>query len=243
MIGLSKHRMPTEFRILVADTPRCIKLLKYIDMHIEDIVRSTHYFLDIVKVDSEALKSPDTSRALKGKGITGLPAMIAPNKKVIAGFDRIVNIFDRETTKRVGAGRSVVSDFGTNPDLAGFYAKEMFEVKNGVLEKRTDADGDRDRVGEGDVDIDQKLREYRAPSHRVVAPTQVGGQHGGDAPQRHGGERSALDDMMAEALRGGGPEDNVGPPTNMAERYGGGNGRQGGDADARMMQAYLDRIE
>lgn len=215
-----------EFRILVVDTPKCIKLLEYIDKHVEDIVRCTKYFVEVIKLDASDLDE-ETSKMLKSRGITGMPVLIAPNEKVIPGAARIMNVFDGQiTTSTPLSTRPFTADLGSNPELSNFYAKEMFTVKNGALEKRSDSD---DANGEGaDADIDRKMREYRTPAHHKSTVNDIGNPQGG---------RNALDNMLAEAL----DNDNVGPPQQkLSDRYG---VPAGGDVDTQMMNAWLNKTD
>lgn len=218
-----------EFKILVVDTPNCIKLLEYLDENIETIVRADGY-IEIIKVDLAAL-SDEKSAELKKKGITSMPVLIDPNNKIITGVARITHLFDKNFAIRVVNDRPITHDMGGNPGLSEFYAKEMFEVKNGVVEKRGDGDGD-DTAGEADTSIEAKIRAYQQPKHRAVqAPTSKLAEY----------EQNARTQARQEAPPDDDDHDNIGAP-NLADKYGVPKHKQS-SADDKMITALLNRLD
>lgn len=222
-----------KYRILVVDTPNCIKLLEYLDENIEFIVRADGY-IDIIKVDLAAL-SEEKSAELKKKGITSMPVLIDPNNKIITGVARITHLFDkRYMARQVGSERPITHDMGGNPGLAEFYAQEMFEVKNGVLEKREDGDGE-DTAGEGDNSLEAKIRAYQQPKHRQLKPTA-----GKLAEYEQNARMQAHQDEPQPQYTP--PDDNIGPPDDLADRYGVPKHKQT-SADDKMITALLNRLD
>jgi hypothetical protein len=211
-------RMPAEYKIIVTNSDPSIRLLKYINDQVEAIVRATGHFIRVEKIDRKDLDEEKLA-ALKKRGISALPVAVSPSGKVIPGTANVIKLFSGQIrSANPTKGGYVARDMGNDPQLADFYAREMFEIKGGVLEKRTDAE---DEMGDGSKDIEKKMREFRRPSH-YDAPGGGKKRHK-QAPK----EESSEEDEYSM-------EDNVAQPQTNEQLVSGGT-----DMDSRMMDAWL----
>lgn len=167
------------FKLVVQPTSNCVELLRYLDANIEAINRLG------VGVRVEKISKNDDENMveiMRKKGITRLPALIAPDGKLFIGSKQIQELFDRNlSTARNnnrmnpvgGAGRDsgdsrmgADSEDSTGSYLTDYYMREMYTgSKDGKLIPREDKEDDD---FEGNTsDIDKRLAEYRkhAPKH------------------------------------------------------------------------------
>ncbi len=201
-----------EYKIIVTDSDKCIKLLQFINDQIEAIVQSTGYFIKIEKIDRESLDG-ETLQALKKRGISALPVAVSPSGKVIPGAASVIKLFSGRIKTTSRQNGITTSDMGNDPQLADFYAKEMFEIKGGVVEKRTDPE---DEMGDGDKDIQRKMNNFKKPDHW--------NQEGGRTKQKR--RKPARSPSQSDESM----EDNIGHDEPAP----------GGDMDSQMMAAWLN---
>ena len=157
--------MVTTFKLIVGITDNSIDVLKYIKKHIKAIKRLNTR----VKMSKISTRHVDKSllEILKSKGITRLPALIAPDGKVFIGKKKIIELFD-SNLNRV-KNRELVQPARPergDSDLSNYWMKEMYSGRdnNGKLIPRNDPDEPQD---EG-KDINERMREYEGnvPTHR-----------------------------------------------------------------------------
>jgi hypothetical protein len=215
--------MPADYKIIVTNSDPSIRLLQYINDQIEAIVFATGCFVKIEKIDKKDLDDEKLA-ALKKRGISALPVAVSPSGKVIPGTASVIKLFSgkiRAATSGKGGddGGYVARDMGNDPQLSNFYAREMFEIKNGVLEKRTDAEDEMGDNAKGE--IEKKMRSFQRPSH-YDQPSGKSKHSKRPAPR----EESSEDEYSME--------ENVAQPHSNEHLQTGGT-----DMDSRMMDAWL----
>jgi hypothetical protein len=160
------------FKLIVTDdSENCIKLLKYFNAVIAD-VNKLGVYLKITKISADKCDQK-TVELLKKQGITRTPALIAPDGAIFLGLIEIKKLFDKNLkdnklrhaakgsevqTPSSGGSSSNQYLIGNNPDLADYYADQLFGPPdaNGHRTVRTDADGEDDDA----KDMAEKMRKY-----------------------------------------------------------------------------------
>jgi hypothetical protein len=170
----------TKIKLIVQPSRNCIKLLKYFNQRINDINKLS-YVLTIEKLGKNEFDCA-TVEMLKKRGITRLPSVILPNKKIVTGFESIVDMFERKlSVERVasGPGGEMAPGAPAGPISGGslddFWMKEMFETQGGKLVFRADADSAEEDARE---EMQRKMRERAAaqpaaraaPRQKAAAP-------------------------------------------------------------------------
>jgi hypothetical protein len=229
------------FKLIVTPNENCVKVLLYISRCIDQInvmgvrikvekIRKSEFDEDMVKI-------------LRRRGITRLPVLVAPDGKSFTGVNSITELFEKNLRTLKNGGRVAPvskpeADFGTNPDLAEFWMKEMSK-KDGE---------DNDMNGENN-DFDSKLRQYqsRVPKHRGggAAP-----EVNIDAPERQRRQRPSRAETRVHAPK---MEDNIDsgdypdydlpaatPSTPIRAPKLEPSDEGGADVDQKMLAAWLD---
>lgn len=156
------------FKLIVTVTDNCIEICQYLCKNITDINKLG------VRVHIEKISKVEFDEVmvdtLRRKGITRLPALVAPDGKLFIGMKNIVDLFERNlrparNTDRIGAVDSN-SEMGSNPDLTSFYMKELYSGRdnNGKMVPRADDDEEND----DHAAITKSLANYgkKVPRHR-----------------------------------------------------------------------------
>lgn len=178
-----------------------LDLLKHIDRHIIDIL-SMGIKIDIEKIVEKEMDTEDVQLLAK-KGVVRLPTLLSPGGTPYVGIDAILKLINDSIKKsnlrggpsqgngewggRSGGSRDVIQHgdiIGTNTDLSDFYAREMYQMKDGKREARTDKD---DNMDDRDDDISAKMRQYErnVPKHRRSDEQRDMGDSGRGRRERH----------------------------------------------------------
>lgn len=240
------------FKLIVQPTETCLELLRYLDKNIGD-VNSLGAGVQIEKISNDEIDE-DLIETFRKKGITRLPALLAPDGHVFIGLKQVIELFEKNlNSSRTGARAGPITDpyggpandaeLGSNPDLTTFYMRELYSGcdKRGRLIPRKDKDEGNDDEEGGD--IEKRLSDYRrnVPRHRR---TDTGRERDIDpAPRQRGRRHEELtedDDNIAD------DEDEYDEP---APPRRGNNGRstrlsstddsRGDDMDQRMLDAWM----
>jgi hypothetical protein len=244
------------FKIFVRSTAKCLEILRYLDKNITTI-NAVGAKVQVEKIVSEEVDD-DLLHLFRQKGISRLPALLAPDGKVFIGLKQITDVFDRNinnmaNNKRFAAGGgdggagSYIdyeaggnAELGSNPDMTDFWMRELYSGcdRRGRYIPRKDKD---EREDEG-ADIERKLADYRrrVPKHRR---TDRGQERDIDMPIR--GRRAPRDDDD-DAY-----DDNVADSDDESPPRRGRGGRappmaptgdiKGDDMDRRMLAAWIDK--
>lgn len=215
----------TTLRLFVIPSKNCIELLTYLVDHITD-VNSMGVKIKVTKLGGSVGKEK-TSKICKAAGIKRLPALLTPDKTLIVGKDKIIELINSNINRQ----KIPDADIGTNEDMADFWNRELYSGTNidpnGKI-ARTDDEEETDDIG----DINKKMSEYRTrqPKHRgMPMGDEDDDDNGNDNGRAGGGHR---DD----------PGDNIAPPEGK-QRVAPGNrkGAMTPDAmDAMMLAAFMD---
>lgn len=170
------------FKVLLQVSPHCIDLARYLNKNITAI-NSAGIGIKIEKIQDDEL-TEDMVMTLRNNGIDSFPALLAQGSAPYIGIEAIVDFLEgqiasRETFRGASSGsgggamRGHVGEFGTNPDLADFWQKELF---SGIVPDRRggirEVDADEESPEE---EISRRLREYEqnVPRHRRNKETRV----------------------------------------------------------------------
>lgn len=249
------------FRLIVAATPNCIEVLKYINNCITDI-NKMGVRIQVEKIGQNDFDD-DMVELLRKRGITRLPVLITTEGKPFIGIKNITAVFEKnlkmlKNSARIGGGKNeepATTEIGTNPDLADFWASEMYggRDQNGNLVARKDVDeGDK----EAD-DIDAKMRAYhsRVPKHRgggsdreadiEPAPRPRRRRGGADpdqeAPERPSSRPSSRPDTSEDNIDDGYDDNSSHVPIRAPVLQPSGEG--GDDLDQKMLAAWMENNE
>lgn len=152
------------YSLIVQQTEKCIKVLKYIDKCISTINRTG------IKILIESLPDNcdnDILEICHKNGINRLPALIDNDGLVFIGYKQIISRLKKiENNKRL-------TDVVNRDEVSDFWKNELFEgtSKDGKPIFKTDSD--TADVDDASGDIDKKLSQYRsnAPKHHNNKPT------------------------------------------------------------------------
>ncbi len=162
------------FKAFVSSTAKSIAVLRYLDENISS-VNKLGAGVQIEKIGSDEMDE-ELMELFRKKGITRLPALLAPDGKVFIGIEQITAVFERnlnaaKKSQRLEPsawGGQGGSETGMSTDISDFYMREMYAGydKHGKAIPRVDKD---EREDEG-ADIDKRLMEYRQnePKHRRI---------------------------------------------------------------------------
>lgn len=142
--------------VYVRDAPKCVKLLKYIDGHINEINDAGNVIA--IKVANAA-----TIERLSAGGVVGLPALLSGNGAVV-GAEKIIAMITKPPQKLGGARDAPPRLAGTSdaPEVEDFLAAEIardMRVENGKIAFEGDDAMDAD-VG----DFNQRIAQFKAKS-------------------------------------------------------------------------------
>ena len=151
------------FKLIVQNTRICRDVLRYINKNIDAIINAG------LRVKIELIKKSEfdeeTIEIFRKRGITRLPALIAPTGPKVVGIKQIIDVFERViNVKTVAARASPVVDCGD--PLSNYYAANLFDTdENGRKVARQDDD---DGIDGQKNDIERKMAMYRRgePKHR-----------------------------------------------------------------------------
>lgn len=240
------------FKLIVQTSDTCLDLLRYMNKNITTI-NQLGVRVAVEKISKQEFDD-DMVETLRKKGITRLPALIAPDGKLFIGIKRITDLFDKNLNSARNDSRTNPSgeyggpatgaEMGSNPDLTDFWQAELFagQDRKGRHIPRKDKDEEEDEAG----DIQRRLDDYRRtePKHR----------------RSDGGRERDIDPPVQDRARRGRqveeePEDNIAdsddegyddpaPPTRRGSvrppRTSSSGDARGDDMDQRMMAAWLD---
>ncbi len=231
------------FKLIVQVSDNCLDLLRYLDKNISDINKLG------VKVQVEKIARDEFDdemvENLRKRGITRLPALIAPDNKIFIGLASITSLFEKNlnnvrTGQRVGPIRDgndeMSTEMGSNPDMTDFWMKELYEGTDrstGKLIVRNDKDEPDDESG----DIERKMSMYRrnVPKHRQQSS---GREKDIDPmPRNRGRRRDELEDNIEVDDEYDEPEP---PRRGRASTMEPSDDVAGDDMDQRMMAAWMD---
>jgi hypothetical protein len=169
--------------------------------------------ITVQKIESRMLTNPRLAKALKGKGITELPALATANH-IYLGRSRIIELYrkaahDIKRLKAQGtAARSSSYVAESSEDLYRNYISEDIDIKNSMKDRGETA------IGESQDDIMAKYQarlQHRADanSKRRGAPSYVhdagagSGRLSDDSGMRNSGsEMDAIDNLIAQVSSG-----------------------------------------
>ncbi len=230
------------FKLFVQPDRPCLDVLRYLNKNIEE-VNTMGAGVRVDKIDKDGVDE-DQLEIFRKRGITRLPALMAPDGKVFTGLQQVVGLFEKNlnrdrTNSRLDPSEVGMpagsAEMGTNPDLTDFWAREMYSGrdKRGRLIPRKDKDEAEDEAG----DLERRMAEYnrnqprhRRPDHR---------EQDIDPTPRH----------RRQTRREESSEDNIAsseespPPTNRRRnppRLAGTGDARGDDMDQRMLAAWMD---
>ena len=187
-----------QYKLIVREDDACERLLRYLAKNITTIKRLGAK-VRISKIDAEL--DAKAVEQLRNEGIVRLPALVDPSGNKIIGLKKIVELFEKNINKSKKAastspygGPAVNSEFGANPELNDFYMQELFSGRDqsGKLIARKDKDEAEDEGVSNDMQ--RRMAEYRAPTHRT-------GQQGANRTDFDRDDR--YDDRAAVPVRGG----------------------------------------
>ena len=168
-INQPKMERPKIFKLIVQPTPTCMDLLKYLNKNIRSVNQLGARV--VIERIGDGEMDDDLVDTFRKKGITRLPAMIAPDGYVFIGLKQVTEVFEKNirNVKTMSRAEPVGMDDtgGTNPALDDFYMRELFDGvdKHGKHIPRSDTD---EPDGDG-CNIEEQLSEYRrnVPTHRT----------------------------------------------------------------------------
>lgn len=220
-----------------------LELLKYVNRNIADIHR-TGITVVVERISAEELDE-DTINMMRKKGVKRLPAIISPDGKPHVGLENITNLLGGGVRRAQLSDKLSGSDnaeFGSNPDLAEFWSRELFNGVNrrGARIPRKDPDEDED---ENDR-LEKKLSKYRqnVPRHRVG---------GADTRRRDDSPSPERDDRRERSSRhrrrtrvddniGSSDEDDNDEPAPRRSSAPARHATGEDEVDARMLSAWMD---
>ncbi len=173
-----KSARSTLLKIIVQESPACVKLLRYLDRNVGNINKMG------VRVRIETISSDDLdtdmSQRLSDRGINRLPALIMPDGKLFIGITPIIKLFEKNLSSAASSARIAAP----RPEDYSEYMMGMMYSRddNGKTVKITGDDDDG--MGEGGGDISAKLAAYSRgiPKHRDPSITAGGGRVAATAP-------------------------------------------------------------
>jgi hypothetical protein len=119
------------FKLIVQVSDTCIELLRYLDKNIVS-VNNLGAKVQVEKIGKDEFDE-DMVETLRKKGITRLPALVAPDGKLFIGLKKIMDLFEKNLNNvrndaRTGAigGPAEDAEMGSNPDLTDFWSRELF---------------------------------------------------------------------------------------------------------------------
>jgi hypothetical protein len=232
------------FKLIVKPSPNCIDLLRYLNKNIKSI-NKLGVTVRVEKI-SQSEFNEDMVNALKAKGITRLPTLVAPEGKIFVGLKSITDLFEKNLNNnkrnaRLTPGRGPMdpatnAEIGSNPDMSNFWMREMYAGigKNGKPLARQDKDEPEDES----ADIQKRIAEYQ---RNIPAQRRQGNDRERDIdppPRQRGARRQPLDEDDAN------PNDNIADidPTPVRPRLPAlrSGDAQSDDLDQRMLAAWLD---
>jgi len=232
------------FKLIVQPTDNCLELLRYIHKNIEDI-NAMDARIVIEKLGKDDIDD-EMVEIFRKKGITRLPALIAPDGHTFIGIKQVISLFEKNlkavrTNSRADPAQETNAEMGSNPDLASFWEAEMYQG----YDQRTGKFVPRDDGDEEDDECKDMKRKLAAASRKTQPKHRVAGvEHEiDDAPrQRRGRGRTEeidniADDDLPEAVRQGAAKGPAQRPRGVKLSSG---DKGADDMDQRMLDAYLD---
>lgn len=221
------------FKLIVQPSINCLELLRYLNKNIEE-VNTMGVGIKIEKISGEL--DENLVEIFRQKGITRLPALIAPEGKVFIGLQQVVNLFEKNlssvknTAKASPVGYELDESGYSHPqgtDLTTYMQRLAFDgiekdTKGRILQpKDKDDDTAEESIVKGDLDRRMMAFNRKTKNRRNVDDEQD------------------LDDPMPRNRRTTIPtdEDNIAddtPTDNIRIPNG-----QKDDMDDRMMNAWL----
>lgn len=200
------------FRLFVTPTKKCIVLMRYIVANIKTI-NSMDVVIKVTKLGG-SVDASYTQKICKSANITRLPTLIAPDKTLIIGVEKITEMFESNIRR---PARKQDTNVGATDDAltSEFWARTMQSTAD-------DTDSDDDL---GDFQKKMSAMKKSQPKHRKQAV-----------------EDSSSDDEPDDNDDTGG-RDNVAPP-DARQRVAAGGARPGAmteeQMDQMMTNAFLD---
>ncbi|SIP86048.1 Hypothetical protein PACV_335 [Pacmanvirus A23] len=227
------------FKLIVQVSDNCLDLLRYLDKNINDI-NKLGVRVQVEKIAKDEFDD-EMVENLRKRGITRLPALIAPDNKIFIGLASITNLFEKNlnnvrTGQRVGpirGGDSSESD--SNLDISDYMMKEMYEGTDRSTGKIIVKD-DKDELDDEASDIERKMGQYRRniPKHRQQSS---GRERDIDpVPRNRNRRRDELEDNI-EVDDYDEPEP---PRRGRASAIEPSDDMAGDDMDQRMLSAWMD---
>lgn len=235
---MSGHQIKI-FKLIVQPSINCMELLRYLNKNIEE-VNVLGVGIKIEKISGEI--DDDTAEVFRQKGITRLPALIAPEGKVFIGLQQVIGLFEKNLTRvknmarASGYGTAEIDspEYGGGTDVASYMQREIFAGVERDGKGRLIQQKDKDMTPDESDDFQKKMSAFnRVTKHR-----------------RQTDDEQDLDDPMPRTRRTSTPvqddEDNIAddepaPKNNIRapRQTSSGDGRAD-DMDKRMMDAWLD---
>lgn len=234
------------FKLIVQVSDACLELLRYVNKNIGD-VNKLGARVAVEKISKNEMDE-DMIEMLRKKGITRLPALIAPDGKVFIGLKKIMDLFEKNlnnarNSERVSAsdgydGPAADSEIGSNPDLNNFWQQELYAGmdRKGKMIPRKDKDEDE---GES-ADIEKRMSDYRrnVPKHRRTGGRERDIEQPTRERRRHHEDPPSDDDNIADSEDEGG-YDEPEQPKGRAPRLPSTGDSRGDDMDQRMLAAWM----
>jgi hypothetical protein len=160
------------FKLIVQPTNNCLEVLRYLNRNIRS-VNKLGIGVIIEKIDG----NEELIEILRKRGITRLPVLLSPDGNNAIGMRQVIDLFEKGIKRIPGRARSGAeandeydssnTDFGTNPDLANFWERELYSGRDNKGKMRPRDDPDEEITGEGG-DLEKKLTRYymNTPKHR-----------------------------------------------------------------------------
>lgn len=135
--------MPSDkiFKLIVQPTETCLDLLRFLYKNIEDI-NALGVVVKVEKISKDELDD-DLAEMFRKKGITRLPAMIAPDGFIFIGLKQIIDLFEKNLKTCKMSSRADPADSG---DVSDYWMKEMYSGRDkaGKAVARQDEDDEDD---------------------------------------------------------------------------------------------------
>jgi hypothetical protein len=180
--------------------------------------------------------------ALKRRGVTRLPALVSPSGEVFVGIKKITELLDSNLSQlRGGCIDRDNTELGTNPDLAEFWERELYEGtdNDGRRIARADADDEHDAVS---TDIERKMNAYsrNVPAHRRGDNDASRGERTRPGRRRAQQADEDYDDNSRQQWQEDGHnQSTTGRRAQQPSRSSGGNSRDD-DLDNQMLAAWME---
>lgn len=220
------------FKLIVQDSESCVKLLRYLNKQIETINKLGAGVV-IEKIEKSEFDA-EMVESLRKKGITRLPALVAPDNKKFIGYEQITELFEKNISS---AKKSSVGDAADGASVYDHWMKTLYSgEKNGKFDDSDEEDDNRN-------DIQRRMAHYQRniPKHR----------------REDGGRKSAPKKTAREPTRPAARErdyddeeyeDNIADEDYPEERrdriempeMSGGDDARGDELDKIMLAAYLE---